>query len=48
MTDSHLFNSDYIQFLIDKIDKGEYDVEHLTEIEAAAIEEYLKNKNNSK
>jgi hypothetical protein len=44
MTDTHLYNQDYVQFLIDKIDKGEYDVEHLTEIEAAAIEDYLKNK----
>jgi hypothetical protein len=44
MTDSHLYNQDYIQFLVDKLDKGEYDLEHLTDVETAAIENYLKNK----
>jgi hypothetical protein len=44
MINSTLYNTDYIQFLIDKLDKGEYDVANITEVEAAAIEEYLKNK----
>ena len=44
MINSTLYNTDYIQFLIDKLDKGEYDVANITEAEAAAIEEYLKTK----
>jgi len=44
MSGDHLDNNDYVQFLIDKIDKGEYDVEQLTEAETGAIENYLKNK----
>ena len=44
MIDTHLDNSEYVQFLIDKIEKGEYNVEQLNDIETAAIEEYLKNK----
>lgn len=43
-TDTHLTN-DYLEHLVEKINKGEYDIEHLTEVEAASIEEYLKNKN---
>ena len=44
MINSTLYNTDYIHFLIDKLDKGEYDVANITEAEAAAIEEYLKTK----
>ena len=44
-TDSYLFDEQYIQHLIAKIDKGEYDVELLTENEKAQIEEYLRNQN---
>ena len=44
-SDSYLFDEQYIQYLISKIDKGEYDVDLLTENEKAQIEEYLRNQN---
>jgi len=44
-TDSHLTNEQYIEHLIEKINKGEYDIEQLSDIEAETIEEYLKKKN---
>lgn len=40
-SDSYLYNEGYIKFLVDKISKGEYDVDQLTDIEKSQIEEYL-------
>lgn len=40
-TSSYLDN-EYIQYLIDKLDKGEYDIELLTDDEKLAIEEFIK------
>ena len=38
---SYLHDQEYIKFLIKMIDKGEYDVELLSETEKQQIEEYL-------
>jgi hypothetical protein len=43
-TDSYTYNEEYIKYLIDKINSGEYDVETLSESEQEQIREYLKNK----
>lgn len=44
-SDSYLYDEEYIKFLIQKIDGGEYDVELLSDNERAQIEEYLRNQN---
>lgn len=44
-TDTYLHDQKYIKFLIEKIEKGEYDVELLSDLEKTQIEEYLKNQN---
>lgn len=45
-TDSYLYDEEYIKYLVDKIDSGEYDVDLLTENEKLQIEDYLlQNKN---
>jgi hypothetical protein len=44
-SDSYLYDDEYIKFLIQKIDAGEYDVELLSDNERAQIEEYLRNQN---
>lgn len=41
-TDSYLYDEAYISFLVDKISKGEYDLDLLTEHEKVEIENYLK------
>ena len=41
ITQTYLQNDDYIQFLISKIDNGEYDVEQLSEKEREQIESFL-------
>lgn len=41
-TDSYLFDKEYIKYLIDKLSKGEYDIELLSDNERFQIEEYLK------
>ena len=41
-TDSYLYDEAYIRYLVDKLDKGEYDIELLSENEKAQIEEYLR------
>jgi hypothetical protein len=43
-TDSYTYNEEYIKYLIDKINSGEYDVETLSESEQEQIREYLKSK----
>lgn len=41
LTQSYL-DKDYIEYLIDKLGKGEYDLDQLTENERSELEEYLK------
>jgi hypothetical protein len=45
ITDTYLHNQKYLQYLVNMIDKGQYDVELLSENEKAEIEEYLRNQN---
>jgi hypothetical protein len=40
-TTSYVYDQEYIKYLVEKIDKGEYDIELLSEIEKQQIEEYL-------
>lgn len=40
-------NKDYIEFLIDKIDKGLYDLDNLNEFEKIEIENHLKGDQNN-
>ena len=42
-SDTYLFNQEYIKYLIEKIDCGQYDIELLSEHEKFQIEEYLSN-----
>jgi hypothetical protein len=44
-TDTHLTNPEYIQFLIDKIASGEYDIDLLTDSERSMIEEHINGQN---
>lgn len=46
-TQSYLYDQTYIQFLIDKIGTGEYDLELLTDAERTEIEQYLKGNQNN-
>jgi hypothetical protein len=41
---SYIYNQEYIKYLVEKIDKGEYDIELLSDIEKQQIEEYLTKK----
>lgn len=45
-TDNYLHDTAYIQYLISKIDAGEYDVSLLSDVEKQKIEDYLKNNSN--
>lgn len=47
VTQSYMYNKDYVEFLIEKINSGEYDLEVLSEDERAEIESYLKGNQNS-
>ena len=42
-SDTYLHDQKYIQYLVDKIEKGEYDVELLSDNERAQIEQHLQN-----
>lgn len=42
LTDTYVYNDAYIKHLIDKIDRGEYDPDDLTETEQSQIAEHLK------
>lgn len=46
LTQSYLDNG-YIEFLIDKLNRGEYDLDQLTDAEKIELEEYLKGNQNS-
>ena len=42
LTDQYVYNSEYIQYLIDQVDQGQYDPDLLTESEKREIETQLK------
>ena len=42
-SDTYLHNQKYIKYLVEKIEKGEYDPELLSDSEQEQIEIYLKN-----
>jgi hypothetical protein len=44
-TDSYMYDEEYLNYLIAKIEQGEYDIELLSENEKAQIEEYLNSRN---
>jgi uncharacterized protein YoxC len=44
LTDSYTYNEKYIEHLIGRLEKGEYDSDDLSDNEKQQIEEYLKNK----
>lgn len=45
LSSTYLYDQEYIKYLIAKIDKGEYDVDLLSDQEEIQIEEYLTKKN---
>lgn len=47
VTQSYLYDREYIKFLVGKIEMGEYDVDMLTEQEKVEVEEYLKGAQNT-
>jgi len=48
LTDSYLYNDEYLKYLVDKIENGQLDIEDLSDSERGQIEEYLLNaKSNS-
>jgi hypothetical protein len=47
VTQSYLYDKEYIKFLVDKIANGEYDIELLTDQEKSEIQEYLKGTQNT-
>ena len=47
LTSTYLSDQNYVRFLIDKIDSGEYDVDLLSESEKQQLEVYLKNQQQS-
>lgn len=47
ISQTYLNNKEYIEFLVDKIGKGEYDLETLNDIEKSEIEAHLKGNQNS-
>jgi hypothetical protein len=44
---SYLYNKEYIEFLIERINSGEYDLDVLSDDEKSEIEAYLKGNQNS-
>ena len=42
-SDSYLHNQEYIKYLVDKIENGEYDIDLLSETEKAEVADYLTN-----
>ena len=47
VSQSYLYNKDYLEFLIAKIGSGEYDLDSLNEMERQEVEQYLKGNQNS-
>lgn len=46
VTQTYLYNDQYIEYLIEKINEGVYDIDSLTDFEKQEIENYLTNKQN--
>lgn len=46
ISQSYLTNKDYLEFLVDKIDKGEYDLDNLNDLEKVELENHLKGNQN--
>lgn len=47
VSQSYMYNKDYIEFLIEKLNSGEYDLDVLSEDEKSEIEAHLKGNQNS-
>lgn len=47
LTDTYLYDIEYIKYLIDKIEKGEFDVDLLSPQEEEQIKEYLSGNQNT-
>lgn len=47
ITQTYMYNKDYIEFLIEKLNSGEYDLDVLSDDEKAEIEAYLKGNQNN-
>jgi hypothetical protein len=47
-TNTYLYDEEYVKYLVNKIETGEYDVELLTENEKLQIEDYLTQNKNTK
>lgn len=47
-TDSYTYNEEYIQFLINKLQSGEYDLDQLTATEQELVAEQIQKTNNAK
>jgi multisubunit Na+/H+ antiporter MnhG subunit len=45
LSSTYLYDQEYIKYLVDKIDKGEYDVDLLSDQEKIQIEEFLNSQN---
>ena len=48
LSNTYLYDQEYIKYLIDKISNGEYDIELLSEQEKNQIDEYLNTQNQYK
>ncbi len=45
LSSTYLYDQEYIKYLVDKIDKGEYDIDLLSDQEKIQIEEFLNSQN---
>lgn len=46
-SDTYLYDTEYVKYLVEQIDKGEYDPELLSPAEEDQIRQYLKGNQNS-
>ena len=47
LSQTYMFNQDYVEFLVNKIGSGEYDLDQFNEQEKVEIENYLKGNQNT-
>ena len=47
LTDSYTYNDQYLQHLISRLEKGEYDIDDLSDNERSQIDDFLNRKNNA-
>ena len=45
LSSTYLYDQEYIKYLVDKIDKGEYDIDLLSDQEKIQIEDFLSSQN---